>query len=780
MRSFLLLLAAAAVHAVQWTEINCPGGDGNCNYQNQGNTDQIVSLFFQVELQNGVTDGYFQCSSGDVTYCSRRWTASETGSAGDCFFLLPAGGQFQCQSQGTIHFIGSHAAPLAANALTKNTHEIPCSSGTCTYTNKLSTDLWVAQSFETNEPSLHNSFNCKYSNLTVCNYAVNGTGGYSCGYVLPAGATVTCKANGQFDMRGSVGLEFAKTYLSNNAQTEAQWNCPLVSYPKPNMCDCAYTNPHNDKDLIVMVTSSSTNGDYNSFHCAYEGTNVCAWGSNQNNNGDEGGCYFILPPGTEFSCQMQWGAASFSISTAVMSETSLFGAFKKSTKKEWKRPATTEEIVERNLPEAQHKKMFNTWKAHHNKKYESPMEEVSRFNNFRKHLTAFFRVNGNNSSAIPNSLADWTKAEFETHLRDCSKPMPAGAVPPLPTGLVITEDDIKAIPESVDWRTKGVVTPIKNQGQCGSCWSFSTTGVIEGAWAMAGNKLQSLSEQELVSCEENCDKCDGGWPYLAIQYVQQHGDATEASYPYVSGNGNVPPCTGGHTMADVKVTGYFMVNNSEDAMAAAVAKYGPMSISLDAMTQLWWPYTGGIMTGCCNHAPDHAVLLVGYGVDQGTKYWLIKNSWGADWGEDGYIRLERGSNQCGITSAPTLAFVQGGPPMPQPTCPPETVVTNNTDGTRTCEWRNNTKGVIIPPPQSLNADCSYWPKENSFSYIWDGSVSPPANYPCPPSSEHQEQGAAENFCVFYNGAKGLHIPTTATVDCSNLISQGRFSYTFRP
>lgn len=165
----------------------------------------------------------------------------------------------------------------------------------------------------------------------------------------------------------------------------------------------------------------------------------------------------------------------------------------------------------------------------------------------------------------------------------------------------------------------------------------------------------------MVSCEKDCYGCNGGWPYKAIQWVQTNGAETEASYNYTSGNGQDGSCNKQDgKAADITghVTGYQFIESDEDAMAAYVASYGPISISLDAMTQLWWPYTdsSGVMTGCCNKEIDHAVLIVGYGVDTKSSipYWLIKNSWGTDWGYDGYIYLQRGTDQCGITSQPVV------------------------------------------------------------------------------------------------------------------------------
>jgi len=182
-----------------------------------------------------------------------------------------------------------------------------------------------------------------------------------------------------------------------------------------------------------------------------------------------------------------------------------------------------------------------------------------------------------------------------------------------------------SLPTSVDWTTKGAVTPVKDQGRCGSCWSFSATGAMESHWFLAKHPLVSLSEQDLVSCETDCDGCGGGFPRRAMDFVARQGIATEASYPYASGQGTAPACTTKNsTRAAIRVLNYTMLPSDEDEVAAYVAQHGPVSISVDAMTQLWWPYTGGIMDGCCNKEPDHAVLIVGYGEDaSGNKCALV-------------------------------------------------------------------------------------------------------------------------------------------------------------
>ena len=206
------------------------------------------------------------------------------------------------------------------------------------------------------------------------------------------------------------------------------------------------------------------------------------------------------------------------------------------------------------------------------------------------------------------------------------------------------------IPDSVDWRANGLVTNVKNQGACGSCWAFSAVAAMEGQHARATGNLVSLSEQDIVDCDSDSYGCEGGWPNRAIQYViNNSGIDTELSYPYTAIDGN---CSFNNSKKGATFSKVINILNNDTHLKHAVATVGPISVSIDAEHDFQF-YSHGIYTSnkCSPDSLNHAVTAVGYGISfNGDKYYIIKNSWGSDWGMNGYIYFNSDiPNMCGIT-----------------------------------------------------------------------------------------------------------------------------------
>jgi C1A family cysteine protease len=301
------------------------------------------------------------------------------------------------------------------------------------------------------------------------------------------------------------------------------------------------------------------------------------------------------------------------------------------------------------MTEAEYQSMFIKFMTQYKKQYqtEDVFHRYAIFKNAVDYIN--FHNSGNHSYTLGvNEFADQTWEEFRS-TRLGTKPM---GLPHLRAQNAPAVSNIAA-PSSIDWVALGKVTGVKDQGQCGSCWAFSTVAAVEGAHAIATNQLVSLSEQQLVDCAGSYGNygCNGGLMDYAFEYVIKKGLCTEASYPYTGTDGR---CKDTSCTAAASITGYKDVTSmNEGALQTAVAQQ-PTSVAIEADQMVFQYYSGGIIDDAsCGTSLDHGVTAVGYGTDAGKNYWKIKNSWGTSWGEAGYVRLVRDKDECGIAMEPS-------------------------------------------------------------------------------------------------------------------------------
>jgi len=210
--------------------------------------------------------------------------------------------------------------------------------------------------------------------------------------------------------------------------------------------------------------------------------------------------------------------------------------------------------------------------------------------------------------------------------------------------------------DALDWRSKGFSTDVKDQGQCGSCWAFSAVGNIEGIYFAKTHILENLSEQQLVDCDTEEDQgCNGGFMDSAFEYLSHTaGIERAADYKYTGKDGS---CKYDAKKAAVKVRSFEDINSNEDTIKQALSSHGPLAVAVDATAFQF--YSGGILTAkkCNFRQLNHGVTLVGYGEEKGVKFWIVRNSWGKRWGEQGHLRVERGTGACGINTAVSTAIL---------------------------------------------------------------------------------------------------------------------------
>ncbi|KAK7480078.1 hypothetical protein BaRGS_00028715 [Batillaria attramentaria] len=345
--------------------------------------------------------------------------------------------------------------------------------------------------------------------------------------------------------------------------------------------------------------------------------------------------------------------------------------------------------------------LFRSWAAEHDRRYKSQEELETRFTAFLNNLKYINSLNlqhrGETVFAV-NQFADMSPEEFRQKVLMPSRKSPLHP----PSRYMTVPTVVDPLPDSFDWTDKHMVTAVKDQGTVGTCWAFSTIGNIEGQWAMQGKPLTNLSVEQVVDCDGTKDPAEmradcgvfGGWPYLAYQYVKQAGGIESwTDYWYCSGIGGgkgtcfpcpakgynatlcgpkVPYCLKNESCAakldpskfvsGLKVTDWKAISENETEIAQALISTGPLSVALDAtMLQFYRRGVFAPILGCSKTALDHAVLIVGFGVEKGLfekkPYWKVKNSWGPKWGQDGYFLIKRGTGECGINTQVTTAVL---------------------------------------------------------------------------------------------------------------------------
>lgn len=310
---------------------------------------------------------------------------------------------------------------------------------------------------------------------------------------------------------------------------------------------------------------------------------------------------------------------------------------------------------------------WEIWKLRYQKQYITDVEEMNRFaiwsdnyNNIKTHNDDKEKI----FTKELNQFSDLTPNEFKSMLG-----IHTDTCPGYSTNICdaidndIVEKAINTIlPSAVDWRHKGAVTTVKDQGNCGSCWAFSAVGALEGMWALYGQKqLFNLSEQQLVDCSfpQGNHGCNGGLMEYAFNYITYHGLCSYDSYAYV---GITLPCRANKCQSIVNILGCENLWTGDVNTTEIVLKYivneHPVSIVVSADYNFWAFYKSGIIDDpACNSGLNHAVLIVGYNTSENIPYWIIKNSWSDQWGENGYVRVSMGKDTCGVAEDPSFPLV---------------------------------------------------------------------------------------------------------------------------
>ncbi|OIW21007.1 hypothetical protein TanjilG_27352 [Lupinus angustifolius] len=281
------------------------------------------------------------------------------------------------------------------------------------------------------------------------------------------------------------------------------------------------------------------------------------------------------------------------------------------------------------------KRRYESWMKQHGRKYKDKEEWEVRFGIYQANVKFIESINSQNYSykLKDNKFADLTNDEFKSNHLGYRQHR-------LYSKTRFRYHDHGELPKSIDWRKKGAVTNIKDQGNCGSCWAFSAVAAVEGINQIKSGKLVSLSEQQLIDCDiQNGNLgCQGGDMEIAFTFIKKHGGiTTNKDYPYHGSDGT---CKKARNHA-VNISGYENVPSQNEKMLKAAAANQPVSVAIDAGCYEFQLYSKGIFSRSCGKDLNHGMTIVGYGEENGHKYWLVKNSWASDWGDSGYIKIKR-------------------------------------------------------------------------------------------------------------------------------------------
>ncbi|KAJ4762145.1 hypothetical protein LUZ62_072520 [Rhynchospora pubera] len=307
---------------------------------------------------------------------------------------------------------------------------------------------------------------------------------------------------------------------------------------------------------------------------------------------------------------------------------------------------------------------YRKWMAKYNRTHKDDNQREKRFQIYKANVELIEAFNAINDDykLTDNKFADITNAEFRKRymgLKGSSSRVPLLDIKQNEEHSEKAREMLEAVPEKIDWRKKGAVSEVRDQGPCGACWAFSAVAAIEGITKIKSGRMVALSEQELVDCNMIDDGCYGGLMTDAFDFVRLNGGiTTQSDYPYQGQQGECKTSKLDHHAATIK--GYRNVTVNEQSLLKAVASQ-PVSVGIDASSMAFQFYTNGVFTGPCGVELNHGVTIVGYDTDGKNKYWIAKNSWGAGWGESGYMRMKRGVEGnlglCGITTLASYPVV---------------------------------------------------------------------------------------------------------------------------